>query len=252
MSRVLCITGTGRSGTSLTASWLQACGVVIDRGRLLGPSKGNERGHFEDRDFLDLHARATLRHAPGSDGWKLFDTRPLSFDPEESKIAQALIADRRTLPLWGWKDPRTTLFLAQWKRLIPGLKFVFVWRNYADVAGSLVERGKRNSPHVRISSRRAVQLWIAYNQRLLAFKREFPRDCILISLPGLISDADRVWGLMRERFGFDLASRPLRDFYEGSLMHRHRRLLVKAWGKWRNASAVESALRRESDIDAAE
>lgn len=252
MTRILCITGTGRSGTSLTASWLQACGIVIDRGRLLGPSKGNERGHFEDMDFLDLHARATSRQAPGSDGWKLFHTRPLSFDLEESKIAQALIADRRRFPLWGWKDPRTTLFLNQWKRLIPGLKFLFVWRNHADVAGSLVERGTRGSPHVRISSRRAVQLWIAYNQRLLAFKREFPRDCILISLPGLISDADGVLELMRKRFGFDLAYRPMREFYEGSLMHRHRHLLVRAWGKSQNASALESALRRESDIDAAE
>src|SRR5689334_5261895 len=50
----LCITGMGRSGTSLFSSVLRSAGLDIGR-RLLGAGAGNVRGHFEDLDFYEFH-----------------------------------------------------------------------------------------------------------------------------------------------------------------------------------------------------
>jgi hypothetical protein len=51
MSKVLCIAGMHRSGTSLVTSWLQRCGLQIDDGQLLAANTGNPTGHFEDIEF---------------------------------------------------------------------------------------------------------------------------------------------------------------------------------------------------------
>ena len=48
---ILTIAGMHRSGTSLAASWLQGCGLVIDNGNLIPPHPDNPKGFFEDRDF---------------------------------------------------------------------------------------------------------------------------------------------------------------------------------------------------------
>ena len=54
MAEPIIITGMHRSGTSLVASLLQEAGLSIGE-RLLGPSAGNRKGHFEDVDFVELH-----------------------------------------------------------------------------------------------------------------------------------------------------------------------------------------------------
>src|SRR5450631_3600129 len=109
MTDVLCITGMHRSGTSLTACWLERCNLPIADGRLLGPGVGNPLGHFEDLDFSDLQDRA-IKRAHGS--WRATGPQSLSFNTSEVAAAERLVARRNAAyQLWGWKDPRTVLFL---------------------------------------------------------------------------------------------------------------------------------------------
>jgi len=49
-TRPLVITGMHRSGTSLVASLFAGAGVNVGT-RLIGASRGNDRGHWEDLDF---------------------------------------------------------------------------------------------------------------------------------------------------------------------------------------------------------
>src|ERR1043165_2091440 len=110
-SHTLIISGAHRSGTSLVAAVMQQAGVHIGE-RLLGPAAGNRRGHFEDLDFYELHQRVLARQGLGflleaADGLG-------EFDAAEVAAAATLIETRRHRPLWGWKDPRTVLFLDDW------------------------------------------------------------------------------------------------------------------------------------------
>jgi hypothetical protein len=43
---------------------------------------------------------------------------------------------------WGWKEPRATLFLDFWRATLPDLKFLALYRHYAQVVDSLLRREK--------------------------------------------------------------------------------------------------------------
>ena len=68
---VLSITGMHRSGTSLVASWLNLCGLILDQGRVIPPLIGNKKGFFEDLDFVLLQEKSIMQQIPFSGGWKV-------------------------------------------------------------------------------------------------------------------------------------------------------------------------------------
>ena len=65
---------------------------------------------------------------PGSTG---------AFDGDVLEDAQSLLEKSAGQSPWGWKDPRSALFLEQWLRLAPDAKFVFVYRQPTQVIHSL-------------------------------------------------------------------------------------------------------------------
>ena len=71
MPVVLCISGMHRSGTSLTASWLEYCDFLLHDGLLLEPDNANPKGYYEDLDFVQLHEDAIQAIDSNADGWKL-------------------------------------------------------------------------------------------------------------------------------------------------------------------------------------
>jgi Sulfotransferase family len=209
MTQVLCITGMHRSGTSLAASWLQRCDLPIADGRLLGPGVGNPRGHFEDLEFSDLQDGA-LRRAHGS--WRATEPQPLSFNAGEVEQARLLVARRNDrFPRWGWKDPRTILFLHHWKRVIPDLKVLILWRPCAEVVDSLRKRG-RSAPSeldLDISVRDAVRVWRHYNTEAYAFTSTHPDDVILAPIQSLIVADGAILEEINRRWRFDLPYAPI-------------------------------------------
>jgi len=126
LQRPVVVVGMHRSGTSLTASILGSSGLHLGE-RLMPAGHGNAEGHFEDLEFVQLHRAAlqALGHHP--EGWDevVLDDMP---DVLEAK-ARALVDARSSRPLWGWKDPRTTLFLPY---LLPitavGLVFSYIFQ----------------------------------------------------------------------------------------------------------------------------
>ena len=132
MTAPVIITGMHRSGTSLLAGLLHRAGLHVGD-RLLRPRPANPQGYFEDFDFVEFH-EDLLR----SLGTTIFLSRRPSRKAEEDQVRQArdLIDARRDRPAWGWKDPRTSLFLDFWYDLVPDAHFVFVAR--LDVRVALV------------------------------------------------------------------------------------------------------------------
>jgi hypothetical protein len=106
-----------RSGTSMTASWLEKCGLHLSNS--LKGDTGNEHGHFEDTEFLALQSGSIKRQLPDSKGWIVNGNCKIAFDSKEYEQAKLILAKRKELNfLWGWKDPRTTLFLADYSKIV--------------------------------------------------------------------------------------------------------------------------------------
>ena len=63
--------------------------------------------------------------------------------------------------MWGWKDPRASIIIPFWKRLIPNLRVIVVLRHPLEVARSLRKR-------VEGSHHLAMHLWLQYSRLILA------------------------------------------------------------------------------------
>jgi O-antigen biosynthesis protein len=119
-SDLLILTGMHRSGTSLVASILQAAGVNVGES-LLEPDKRNPHGFFEDKDFYEFHQQALYRCGELTP----YVSADFVFQPTQVEIDQAvsMIQQRNNQPLWGWKDPRSCLFLDFWGQLLPEAQY---------------------------------------------------------------------------------------------------------------------------------
>jgi len=182
---VICIIGMHRSGTSMIARALNLCGLNLGKDdQLLGPSDSNPLGHFEHAGFLRInelllaHFGASWHDPPElQQGWET--DASLS---ELSAEARQLAGTFSEFPVWGWKEPRTTLFLPFWKSVIPGLRFVICLRSPLDVARSLQTRNA-------IPIGAGASLWHHYSQaavrdtvgspRVFTFYEDYFRDPVL-------------------------------------------------------------------------
>lgn len=201
MSRfhALVLTGMHRSGTSLLASVVRHTGIDMGAALMKG-ARGNPRGHFEDLDFQGFHERFLERReiSPFAvpDGW--------SPDPTPVETGEAReLADRRSdKPVWGFKDPRTSLFLDFWDGLLAEPLYLFVYRHPVEVALSLLRRGLELE--IQSDPRVAIRAWVAYNERLLAFRREHPDRCLLWHVVGATRSLEASVGKLEERLGLGL------------------------------------------------
>jgi hypothetical protein len=202
-NRPLVICGLHRSGTSLTAALFGGAGVNLGD-RLFGPDVGNSLGHFEDVGFLEFHMRAL--HALGHN-LEGYVTRPLGDMPRElSTEAGHLVAERMQSPrLWGWKEPRTTLFLDFWDALLPDARYAFVFRNPWDVADSLFRRG--DAAFV-VDPRLAIEVWLTYNRQIADFFARHPERCVLFEVSQLIANPAVIFDAVRTQLSLPLGEPP--------------------------------------------
>jgi len=181
--RILVVAGMHRSGTSLLAALASEAGFDMGA-RLLPAGPGNRGGHYEDLDFLEFHdaalaarGAAALAVAPG------FSFAPA---PAEMAAARELLRERQAKPRWGFKDPRTTLFLDFWADRLPEARFLLLYRHPVEVILSLLRRGLDLDAMAEPAA--ALRCWEVYNRRALAFQREHPERCELWDLRALAED----------------------------------------------------------------
>jgi hypothetical protein len=160
----ICIAGMHRSGTSMVARLLQACALFLGPDEeLMQPSSANPEGYGENVHFVKLNDRLMAQFG----GWW---SEPPSFPahwefaPEVDSLfaeAEALVGQFRGRNCWGWKDPRNSVTIPFWRRVIPDLKVVVCVRNPLEVAHSVFARGD-------VSSRSLFPLWLTYYRQLLS------------------------------------------------------------------------------------
>ena len=140
-SRVICVIGSPRSGTSITTRILNLAGVYLGpEEELIPPGPWNPRGFWEYGPIADLNERlltslgGSIRNPPQSlpIGWEKSE----EFAAERREARELLDDTFGDRPLWGWKDPRASLTLPFWRLMLPHMRYVICLRNPVDVAAS--------------------------------------------------------------------------------------------------------------------
>jgi hypothetical protein len=184
----------------------------------------NPRGHFEDMDFHEFHVAVLTSQGFGAEG---FIREPVIHVQEQFlEDARALIESRRRAGRsWGWKEPRSTLFLDFWGSLVPELRFLLLFRRPWDVIDSLYSRGDsifHKNPKL------AVQIWINYNRAILDFSERFPHRCLLIESHAAALQPKQLTEALIAKFGDHFG--PISAIYEDELFRHddsnHRRSVL--------------------------
>lgn len=177
--RILAVLGMHRSGTSCLTGSLQAGGLFLGKHHTW--NEYNRKGNRENQDVVNLHENifktngatwiTPKRHNSFIDN---FFERSMQWHPHHYARAREILAEYAQEPLWGFKDPRALFLLAGWKKLIPDIEFVGIFRHPMAVAQSL-----NNRPALPISIEQGLQIWLAYNQALLKEyeQKPFPLFC---------------------------------------------------------------------------
>lgn len=212
----LVITGMHRSGTSLLASLFASAGVSLGT-RLIGASRGNDRGHYEDLDFYDFHAAALEANGLRAEGFACVDE--IGVPPAMRESAATLVAGKAAAgEIWGWKDPRTSLFLDFWGEVLPEARFVFVFRSPWEVVDSLFRRGDQT---FTVNPAAAARVWLHYNRRIVDFHKRNHSRSVLAEVTEVVADPTALFASVRQRLGVAVGE-PL-PRYEEQLLVRDGR-----------------------------
>ena len=140
------------------------------------------------------------------------------FSQEETTEAARLCRDREGQSSWGWKDPRSTLFLGDWDGMLPDGRYVFVYRHPLEVTLSLLRRGT-DLDCVR-DLWLGLRVWELYNRALLAFYRRKHERCLLCNVAGLTVRQASFSREINARLGLSLADSMSDTVYDASEMTR--------------------------------
>lgn len=112
--------------------------------RFLTTGGGNPDGVYEDKRFVEFHEQL-LSSEEGAE-WPLcgmwwLRREAVKEGTWESTTTGSIPGGKGSDEPWGWKDPRTSLFIHYWRQQFPSLRGVVVYRHPADVYLSLLRRG---------------------------------------------------------------------------------------------------------------
>lgn len=247
MSDQLIIAGFHRSGTSATAQLLHRAGLFLGY-ELLEALPSNPHGHFEDREVVDLHQKILTDNGLT---WLVSEPfLPVVTQGHWRQMRQ--IVERRNSEhrVWGFKDPRACVFMMLWKYLIPDARVLLVYRHFSESTYSL---GRRHSTNLFLNRENssihrrfwqepdlALRMWLAHNNALLAFAREYPEDTLTVSLDMIREGFPLVWAI-NERWGLGLQDLPVAEVFDPGLSGRpagrqpvsDRRLIHKVETTWK-------------------
>ncbi|MGH2722686.1 MAG: hypothetical protein ACRDI0_00195 [Actinomycetota bacterium] len=152
------VAGMHRSGTSVVARTLHGLGLALARrDDLMGAAASNPTGHFESWSLTELNDELLLAlggtwSAPPdlAPGW---EEEPVAASMVER--ASRVFARAHPEHPWVWKDPRASLLLPFWSRVLGAHPVVLVFRHPAEVARSVELRDGHPPPL-------GVALWARY------------------------------------------------------------------------------------------
>jgi hypothetical protein len=242
---ILVVTGMHRSGTSLITHWLHDCGLQVGES-LLEAGNGNVEGHFEDLEFLKMHEEILTGKGADAAGLRApFDVIPTRY--EKAKMKAIISVKNATYPQWGWKEPRTCLFLGTYSELLPDAKYLVVLRDYKEVINSLFKRDFsyidekyqaksfahrmvwkyiyrpiRLKKHYEKNYRHYLKAWIVYNRMILKALHTLPENrYLVVSYKLMKNQCAEVFNFLSLRWSFRLHYKNFASIYRSELISKN-------------------------------
>lgn len=240
--QTLIIAGMHRSGTSLITNWLHRCGLQIGE-RLVGSGAGNIDGHFEDVEFLKLHEDILDNNSLDISG--LVDAKKIELSPYQlGKLESVINIKQKLYEQWGWKDPRTCLFLDTYNKLLPEAKYLVIMRDHRSVLNSLLKRDfneidkkymgrnhlqrfiwanfrrkRRKEKFYTEHAETYLKVWINYNEEILrTLKKLSADDYLVVNYELLLGKDEQVINFLKDKWKFNLSYFDFNEVYKKSLM----------------------------------
>ena len=238
---ILTLAGMHRSGTSMLARYLHHSGISMGRD-LYEDRSTNPYGHYEDVDFLKLQREELARAFDGQDYLVHGDLTPSAgFLDGARRLLEARKAEYGARS-WGWKDPRTTLFLEHWKQLEPELRVLGVVRDPRRVVASPCGR-----LHGYWSFRKKelfLKTCTHYNTMLADFAERHRDSAVVLSLEALVENPGTTLELLSDALNHPFDATLFREQYDPGVISRMRRAsLLLHRGSVRAAEASHERLK---------
>jgi hypothetical protein len=247
--KVLIIAGMHRSGTSLISQWLSKCGLNIGE-QLEGPQPSNVEGHFEDVDFKRFHEDILISNGLPDTGLTEETVAELTGYQKE-KLRHLIGFKNRLHTEWGWKEPRTCLFLSVYQQVIPRAFYLVIIRDYECVISSLIQREfkviekkylsrvwfsrthwkifRKRKQQVKLIQKRAthyLRVWINYNEELLKLIAHIPERKYLVINYELLNEDDRiVFAQLTNQWGFSLNYVAFKSIFKKNLISENLQIV---------------------------
>ena len=227
-SRCLVITGMHRSHTSLVAQSIQTAGLFLGDS-LVPEDSSNPKGHFESKEIVSFH-ESILSRSDMSGAPLFINPGRLESILDSSEVkagASQVIQKNFDRPQFGFKDPRTSLFLPLWDKILPNAFYFFIFRHPAKVVQSLTNRRKRRygASFRPLDALRFLNLWILTNQKILEFVNESPEKCLVAMAPDdLITPESqkRIDKIIGDKWKFDLKPIDFDSHFDPGLISARR------------------------------
>jgi hypothetical protein len=186
---VVCVVGTPRSATSLTAQILSLAGVYFGPEADMRPATAwNPRGFWEARELIALNRRLLdslqregLTPPRLPPGWATSE----ALESEREDARRWLRETFDGHDPWGWKYAGATLVLPFWQQLIPQMRYVVCTRNPLDIAASV----KSHRAKSKASAEEFAAVWPKHIATALAYTAGRPR--VLVSYDDYLHDRRR-------------------------------------------------------------
>ncbi len=242
--KTLMVVGMHRSGTSLISNWLYRCGLQLGE-HLLEAGNGNVEGHFEDVEFLKMHEEILTSNDYPASGYVYDKVIDISIY-QLAKLKSVIKLKNQLYPQWGWKEPRTCLFLDLYRELLPNSKYLVIVRDYAAVVYSLLKRDfaeyegkylgrkklsrfvwlyfrrrKASSKFYKAHAEDFLKVYIEYNQHILNTLKELPHEDYMVVNYSLLEKSDKeVFSFLTGKWHFKLRYHEFNEVYKKNLMSK--------------------------------
>ncbi len=211
--------------------------------KLVEPGPGNPEGHFEDVEFLKMHEEILANHNLPKTG--LTDGHVDGFSIYEREKVKSIIRVKHQLyDQWGWKDPRTCMFLDIYKELIPDACYLVIMRDYRSVISSLLRREfkiidrkymsrkflsrmvwlgfrqrQRKEKFYATQTQEFLKIWIAYNEDILNCIKKLSSDVFVVVNYTMLCNQDTlVFDHLKSKWNFALNYTRFKDIFKDSLI----------------------------------
>ena len=236
MSDVVCILGMHRSGTSMLSHWLQSMGLPIGID-LLRADFSNQKGHFEDTEFLTLH-KQLLEEVDFDNSGLFVDSTPRLNGRQNEKIKKLIEKKSKLNSQWGWKEPRTCLFLSAYLSVIPQLNLLTIIRDYRQTISSLLYRDVLRVKALKYGGVRRRLNWelrkngiiksvirnnyenyerstiIYYDNILKALRASENSNCLVLEFRDLLNHDQNIYNYLTSQWNLKLDYLPFARIYD--------------------------------------